>query len=91
MRTRAHPFVDGRRRGEDTPRINNGRSDDWQRMLRWLGSPSLADFDVLGQKPQEDADPDWQKPALPKIDSMQFVDVAGIELLKQADWRRYHL
>jgi hypothetical protein len=46
------------------------------------GRPSLANFDVLGQKLQEDADPDRQEATLPKIDSMQFVDVAGVELFK---------
>jgi hypothetical protein len=54
-------------------------------MLRFPGRPSLADFDLLGQKLQEDADPDWQEPTLPKIDSMQFVDVARVELLKNTD------
>ena len=53
-----------------------------QRMLRFPGRPSLADFDLLGQKLQEDADPDWQESTLPKIDSVQFVDVARVELLK---------
>jgi hypothetical protein len=46
-------------------------------VLRFPGRPTLADFDVPGQKLQEDADPNRQEPALPKIDSMQFVDVAG--------------
>jgi hypothetical protein len=54
-------------------------------VLRVPGRPSLADFDVLRQKLQEDADPDRQKPALPKIDSMQFVDVARVELLENRD------
>src|SRR3984957_19987770 len=56
-----------------------------RRTLRLPGRPSLADFDVLGQKLQEDADPDRQEPTLPKIDSMQFVDVARVELLKNRD------
>src|ERR1700722_14484854 len=56
-----------------------------RRTLRLPGRPSLADFDVLGQKRQEDADPDRQEPTLPKIDSMQFVDVARVELLKNRD------
>ena len=43
------------------------------------GRLSLADFDPLGQKLQEDADPERHEPTLPKIDSMQFVDVARIE------------
>lgn len=55
---------------------------DTARVLRFPGRPSLADFDVLGQKLQEDADPDRQEPTLPKIDGMQFVDVAGVELFK---------
>src|SRR5258707_8615713 len=46
---------------------------------------TLADFDLLGQKLQEDADPDRQEPTLPKIDSMQFVDVARVEPLKNGD------
>jgi cyclohexanone monooxygenase len=54
-------------------------------VLRVPGRPSLADFDLLGQKLQEDADPDRQEPTLPKIDSMQFVDVARVELLKNRD------
>ena len=54
-------------------------------MLCVRGRPSLADFDVLGQKLQEDADPDRQEPTLPKIDSMQFVDVARVEFLKNRD------
>ena len=54
-------------------------------MLRVSGRPSLADFDVLRQKLQEDADPDRQKPALTKIDSMQFVDVARVELFENRD------
>ena len=54
-------------------------------MLRFPGRPTLADFDVPGQKLQEDADPNRQEPALPKIDSMQFVDVAGVELFKYGD------
>ena len=29
--------------------------------------------------------PDRQEPTLPKIDSMQFVDVAGVELFKYGD------
>jgi hypothetical protein len=47
-----------------------------------LGTLAVADFNPCGQKLQEDADPDRQEPTLPKIDSMQFVDIAGIELLK---------
>jgi len=50
-----------------------------------LVSLGLADFDPLGQKLQEDADPDRQDPTLPKIDSMQFVDIAGIELFENGD------
>jgi hypothetical protein len=56
-----------------------------KRLLPVPGRPSFADFDLLGQKPQEDANPDRQEPTLPKIDSVEFVDVAGVELLKNRD------
>ena len=53
--------------------------------LRVLGRPGVTDFDPLGQKLQEDADPDRQEPTLPKIDGMQFVEVAGVEFLENRD------
>ena len=52
---------------------------------RVLGRPVVADFDPLGQKLQEDTDTERQEPTLPKIDSMQFVDVARIERLENRD------
>jgi hypothetical protein len=54
-------------------------------VLRAPGRPSLADFDLLGQKLQEDANPDRQEPTLSKVDCMQFVNVARVELLKNRD------
>ena len=54
-------------------------------MLPAPGRPSFADFDLLGQKLQEDANPHRQESALPKIDSMEFVDVAGVEILKNGN------
>jgi hypothetical protein len=50
-----------------------------------LGRPVVGEFDPLGQKVEEDADPDRQEPTLPKRDSMQFVDVAGVEFLENRD------
>jgi hypothetical protein len=52
---------------------------------RVLGRPVVADFNPLGQKLEEDTDPNRQEPTLPKIDGMQFVDVAGVEFLENGD------
>jgi hypothetical protein len=43
--------------------------------------PVVGEFDPLGKKVEEDTDPKRQEPTLPKIDSVQFVDVARIERL----------
>src|ERR1700733_11822310 len=50
-----------------------------------LGWPVVVDFDLLGQKLQEDTDSVRQESTLSKIDGMQFIDVAWIERLKNRD------
>lgn len=50
-----------------------------------LGPPVVGEFDAIGKKVEEDTDPKRQEPTLPKIDSMQFVDVARIERLEDRD------
>ncbi|SEE30509.1 Predicted arabinose efflux permease, MFS family [Bradyrhizobium erythrophlei] len=50
-----------------------------------LGPPVVGEFDAIGKKVEEDTDPQRQEPNLPKIDSMQFVDVARIERLEDRD------
>jgi hypothetical protein len=50
-----------------------------------LGPPVVGEFDAIGKKVEEDTDPQGQEPTLPKIDSMQFVDVARIERLEDRD------